>query len=203
MRYLVALLIFLSCTHAFAGEITGTLSFLKKAPFVGVIYVVDNKSGPQKVTVDQKNKKFTKKLAVVGPGGSLKFTNSDDFQHNIFANDPATGVKFDVGLMETGQSSDISVDWDKSTLTRVGCKIHPRMRTYIANIPSDTYQILDFEKKQNDYSIKLAINNTTNNIVLMIPKYDKLEFTLAPGEKKTLEVTRKGKKKASLTISHQ
>lgn len=203
MKYVFALSMLLATSTALASSVTGTLSFEKKVPFAGLIYAINGGSGPQKTSIDQKDKEFTKKLAVIGPGGSLEFSNSDEFQHNIFANDSATGVKFDVGLMETGQESKILVNWEANTLTRVGCKIHPRMRTYIANIPSNTFQIIEFKKGTKDYSVSLATGSGQNKFVLMIPKYDKLEFTLNPGEEKSLDITRKGKKKASLTVNHK
>lgn len=202
MKFFTALLVFVFAHSAFAGELTGKLVFDKKAPFAGVLFVADNAAGPNKTTIDQMDKQFTSKLAVVGQGGTLEFSNSDTFQHNIFANDKKTGIKFDVGLMQTGQKVDVSADWSDNTMTRVGCKIHPKMRTYVANIQSSAYQVFEFEKKVNAYDVKLNSSSSVNEFVLMIPKYDQLTFTLAPGEEKTLEVTRKGKKKATLTIKH-
>lgn len=201
MKFIVFITLSFLSTCALAEQLTGTLIFDKKAPFVGLLYANEKSKGPKQADVDQKDKQFTKKIAIIGPGGKLEFTNSDSFQHNIFANDPSTGVKFDVGLMETGQTANIAVDWTENTLTRVGCKIHPRMRTYIANVPSNSYQILEFEKKVKDYKIDLNVNNGQNKFVLMIPKYDKVEFTLGPGEEKTLDVTRKSKKKGTLTVT--
>lgn len=186
---------------AMADTVSGTLTFDKKAAFVGLFYANEGASGPAAATMDQKNKVFTDKLAVVGKGGNVTFNNSDDFQHNIFANDPNTNVKFDVGLIEPGQTSNVSVDWSENTLTRVGCKIHPRMRTYIANVTTETYQVIDFEKKNKSYDIKLDVTASQNSFSLVIPKYDKIDVTLAKGESKTVDVTRKGKKKATLTLS--
>lgn len=188
-------------SSAFADAITGSLVFDKKASFAGILYATDGQKAPQKALMDQKDKVFTSKMVAVGKGGAVEFNNSDSFQHNIFANDPGTNVKFDVGLMEPGQSHSVEVNWQENTLTRVGCKIHPRMRTYIANVPSDTFQVFEFEKKVTDYQVNLDVEGNQQNFTLAIPKYDDLNFSLAAGESKTLDVTRKGKKKATLTVS--
>ena len=90
MKFFTALLVFVFAHSAFAGELTGKLVFDKKAPFAGVLFVADNAAGPNKTTIDQMDKQFTSKLAVVGQGGTLEFSNSDTFQHNIFANDKKT-----------------------------------------------------------------------------------------------------------------
>jgi len=187
--------------YAVADTINGTLTFDKKAAFVGLFYANEVTQGPSAASVDQKGKLFTDKLAVVGKGGNVEFNNSDDFQHNIFANDPNTNVKFDVGLMEPGQTSNVDVDWSENTLTRVGCKIHPRMRTYIANVTTETYQVIDFQKKDKSYQINLDVAAGQNHFSLVIPKYDKIDISLGKGESKTVDVTRKGKKKATLTLS--
>lgn len=202
MKMLSTLMLLAASGSALAGDLSGVITFDKKPPFAGVLFVADGASGPNKTTVDQMDKAFTSKLAVVGSGGTLEFSNSDTFQHNIFANDKKTGIKFDVGLMETGQTTSITADWKDNTITRVGCKIHPKMRTYVANIQSSAYQVFEFEKKVKEYKVNLSSGSSSNEFVLMIPKYDELKFTLAPGEEKTLEVTRKGKKKATLTIKH-
>jgi plastocyanin len=202
MKLLSSIMLLAASTSAMAGNLTGSIIFDKKPAFAGVLYVADGKSGPAKTSIDQMDKEFTSKLAVIGTGGTLEFSNSDSFQHNIFANDKSTGIKFDVGLMETGQKTEIKADWKDDTVTRVGCKIHPKMRTYVANIQSSAYQVFDFEKGANEYAIKFSSKSDSNEFVLMIPKYDELKFTLNPGEEKTLEITRKGKKKASITIKH-
>lgn len=204
MKILSSLLFFLvAASPVLAGELSGKITFSKKAPFAGVLFVADGANGPSKTIIDQKDKVFTSKLAVIGANGMLEFSNSDTFQHNIFANDRRTGIKFDVGLMETGQTSSVKADWKDNTITRVGCKIHPKMRTYVANIQSSAYQVFEFDKKVKEYEVSLSSSSSSNDFVLMIPKYDKLAFTLKPGEENTFDITRKGKKKATLTIKHK
>lgn len=199
MKKVLLILCFLLPISSFAATLSGSLVFTKKPPFTGVLFANGGK-GPESAKLDQKNKVFDSNLLVVGTGGNITFKNSDDFQHNVFANDPKTNVKFDVGLMEKGQSTDLPVGWEENTITRIGCKIHPKMRSYIANINSDTFHVFPFEKKIKEYAIELDADSH-ESFTLSIPKYDELIFTLKSGESKTLEVTRKGKKRASLTVT--
>jgi plastocyanin len=185
--------------NAQAATLTGELSFVKKPPFVGILYAKGGE-GPKAAELDQANKVFDKKVVIVGQNGEITFKNSDEFQHNIFANDPNSGVKFDVGLMNQGQTTKVTANWSENTLTRIGCKIHPKMRSYIANVNSDTYQVLPFTKKQKSYSIELDAGSATT-FVLQIPKYDPVEVTLSPGEAKSVEVLYKGKLRANLSLT--
>ncbi|WP_199611672.1 cupredoxin domain-containing protein [Flocculibacter collagenilyticus] len=182
-----------------AATLTGTLEFTKKPAFTGLLYAKGG-SGPKSDVMDQSNKVFDKKMLVVGPNGKINFKNSDTFQHNIFANDPKNNVKFDIGLMEPGQANIVKVDWQENTVTRIGCKIHPKMRSYIANVNAEHYLILPLEKGKKSYDINLDVGGSTT-FVLSLPKYDPLEVTLAAGESKTVDVTKKGKKRASLTLA--
>ncbi|KZN61665.1 hypothetical protein [Pseudoalteromonas luteoviolacea] len=182
-----------------AATLTGELEFVKRPSFVGVVYAKGG-VGPQKAELDQSNKVFDKKAVVIGPKGEITFKNSDEFQHNIFANDPNSGVKFDVGLMNQGQTTKVSADWSENTLTRIGCKIHPKMRSYIANVNSDAYQVLPFSKKQKVYPIKLDVGSHTE-FVLQIPKYDPVELKLAKGQETSVDVMYKGKKRATLKLA--
>ncbi|QPB83342.1 hypothetical protein CWC22_010205 [Pseudoalteromonas rubra] len=185
--------------NAQAATLTGELTFVKKPPFAGILYA-KNGAGPKAAELDQANKVFDKKVVVVGKNGEITFKNSDEFQHNIFANDPNSGVKFDVGLMNQGQTTKVSADWSENTLTRIGCKIHPKMRSYIANVNSDTYQVLPFTKKQKTYKIDLDAGSAST-FVLQIPKYDPVEVTLSAGEAKSVEVMYKGKLRANLSLT--
>lgn len=201
MKYknlLIALSLAVS-TNGIAANLSGSLTFDKKAPFTGVLYAKGG-SGPKTDNLDQANKVFDKKLLVVGKGGEITFKNSDSFQHNIFANDATNNVKFDVGLMEQGQSKQITTDWDEGTVTRIGCKIHPKMRSYIANVNSDAYHVFPFAKGQKDYPFDLDVGSHSQ-FTLNIPKYDPINVNMSAGETKTIEVTRKGKKKATLTLA--
>jgi len=184
--------------------ITGEIKFNKKAPFSGVLFVKQNESGSAEASMDQLDKQFTKKVSVGAPDSKVTFKNGDDFDHNIFANDLANKISFDIGLMPSGQTSELKMDWLPDTIVRIGCKIHPKMRSYIANVNSDYYQAFEFQKKIKTYPVNiLEVPAHNRDIVLMIPKYEQLTLNLMQGESKTVDIVKKGKVKGTLTLSRQ
>ncbi len=204
--WFVGLAFGLSGQVIFADTITGELTFVKKASFAGVVYMnsVDGVAVPsiEGASVDQVDKMFTKKIVVAGTGGSVSFRNSDSIDHNIFSNDSDSGVKFDVGLMTpTGQKS-VGVSWGENLLVRYGCKIHPKMKSYIFTSPTPYFQMLEFEKKVPRYTFSLeGVPSDLTKVSLTIPKYDTVTIELSVGESKQADVIRKGKKKAILQVS--
>ncbi|MFT4929430.1 MAG: hypothetical protein ACI8WB_005563 [Phenylobacterium sp.] len=197
-----ALLMFGTTTCAFADVVSGKIEFKKKAPFTGLLYVPGSGNANKQPVIDQKDKAFTTKIAVGSPNNTMLFSNSDTFDHNIYANDKKQKVKFDVGLMTPGNSTEIKMDWPDESLVRVGCKIHPKMRSYVANVKSDHFYAFPFKKKVKSYDFSIKeVPSDKDQLILMIPKYDKLTIELKKGDSKTIEVTRKGKVKANLTIT--
>lgn len=188
-------------TSAIADTVTGKITFVKKPPYAGALYVKESATGVSAATLDQSNKVFNQKIFAVSNGGKIQFKNSDEFQHNIFANDPNSGVQFDVGLMNPGANLDLDVKWQENSLTRIGCKIHPKMRSYILNVPTKVFQLFEFEKKVKEYDVSLAnVQASHNTFVLSLPKYEEIEVTLNPGDEKTVDILRKGKVRGSLTL---
>ncbi|MBQ4889075.1 hypothetical protein J8L86_04400 [Shewanella sp. MMG014] len=189
---------------AFAAEITGTISFIKKPPMVGIVYVPSSQSDQYAPVIDQVDKQFTSKMAVVNAGNLVTFKNSDDVEHNVFANDTSQSAKFDVGLMSPGGEKKIKVDWDKNSIVRVGCKIHPKMRTYLAAIDTPFHQILEFQKGTQEYTFSIKnVPADSNKVVFSIPKYDLLTVELTSGSIWTAEITKKGKVRGLLTINQK
>lgn len=199
---IVAATIALTSVNVYADVVSGKLEFKKKAPFTGLLYVPGSGSSDKKPMIDQKGKAFTTKIAVGSPSNTIVFKNSDTFDHNIYANDAKQKVKFDVGLMTPGNATQIQMDWPEETLVRVGCKIHPKMRGYVANVKSDHFFAFPFKKKVKSYEFKIDnVPGDKNKLILMMPKYGKMTIELKKGESKTIEVKRKKKVKGSLTIS--
>jgi plastocyanin len=191
-------------TAANADVISGDITFAKKAPFAGVLVVKQTQAASAEANMDQVNKIFTKKVTLGAPGSDVVFNNSDGFDHNIFANDLKNNISFDIGLMPSGQTSKLTMDWAEDTIVRIGCKIHPKMRSYIANVNSDYYQEFEFEKKVKTYPVNIAdVPGDLNELQLLIPTYDKITVKLLKGESKTVEILKKGKVKGTLTVSRQ
>ncbi len=73
--------------------------------------------------VVQKNKAFSPKELNIKVGDTVKFTNEDDFFHNVFSlSDLKT---FDLGSYPKGEFK--SVTFDKAGKVEVECAIHPSM----------------------------------------------------------------------------
>ena len=156
-RQLILILIISLPSSAIAVSIHGTITFIKKPPLVGIAYVPAEQSSIADAEIDQLDKQFTSKMVVIKPGDSVTFKNSDNVEHNVFANDVAQSAKFDVGLMPPGEEKQIVVDWKENSIVRVGCKIHPKMRTYLASIDTPYHKIIEFENGKQQYSF--TINN--------------------------------------------
>lgn len=187
---------------ASADTIKGEITFIKSPAKAGVIYEVKQNFKAVSGTINQQGKKFTEMLGVASPKGELELKNNDEFEHNIFANDTKQNVQFDVGLMQPGSSQSLMPTWEPNTLVRIGCKIHPKMRSYIANIPSDNYLGFEFEKKIKNIPFELnKIGPNSTHFMLLLAGMDSVEIQLNKGESKTFKLTRKGKDKGSITIS--
>lgn len=202
------LLITLSLTclpsSAWADEISGTISFVKKPSFTGVLYVADEKGSIKKPNIDQKDKAFTTSIAVGSANDVISFKNSDTFDHNIYASDRKQNVKFDVGLMTPNNETNLNMDWAQDSLVRIGCKIHPKMRSYIANINSDYFHAFEFEKKVKEYTFSISdVPSDKHQVVLLMPKYKPQTIEIKKGESKTVEIKRKGKVKGTIAITRQ
>lgn len=77
--------------------------------------------------VDQMNKQFTEKQIVIKVGDTVKFTNQDEFFHNVFSLSDAS--MFDLGSYAKGKSK--SVVFDQAGKVDVECAIHPSMHMVI------------------------------------------------------------------------
>ena len=186
-----------------AGTIVAKIHFNKRPPSAGLVFINDG-GATKSVTVDQKNKRFVQKLYVFPKKHNMHFKNSDDIDHNIFANSHKTGIKFDIGLLPPGQKSTIdNSQWGDKVMLRVGCKIHPKMKTYISTIASSQYQVVEFSKKTKDYQVSLTSLAGKQPFALRMPGYQPIEFNLNPGESKTVDLIKKSKVKGHINVSYQ
>jgi len=199
--------IFSLCVFSSAGAETlkGEITFLKKPPYAGILYVLDEEKKVSAVaSVDQKDREFTKRIVPTSKGLVVTFNNSDSVDHNIFAQDKATGAKFDIGLMPPGNTSTVDVNWEENSLIRIGCKIHPKMRSYIANVPSNHYQVFQFRDDAPPYTFSIeGISKASTKAILILPGYDFLEIDLNGDSGKSLTFTRKGKPKGNINIRYE
>jgi len=176
----------------------------RKAPSVGLVYIsgAGEKLSLQNPVVDQKDKQFTRSLIITSPKDTITFLNSDSVNHNIYANDRDTGVNFDVGLKPPGVAAKIQVDWAEGKIVRLGCKIHPKMRTYVANVPTPHHSIFEMEPKDRKALVQIEdVPPEFQQATFWLPRYDKLEFVLPERGTLIKEVTRKGKVRGELKVT--
>ncbi len=191
-------------TASYAGSVDGTFKFDERKPYVALAYFADGPgSGPEICgQLNQTNKTFSSRLVVGKSGCSIDFLNSDVMNHNIFANDLKKNAQFDVGLIPPGEKANAVVNWAEGDVVRVGCKIHPQMRSYIANVPSRYYSIITMEDDALQYDFSLSgAPDSLQELVVWFPRMDPIKVTLPEGDKVTVDVTRSGKTYGTLTLS--
>lgn len=188
----------------FAGKVEGVLTFDKRNPHVGVAYFSDAADGGPDVcgSLDQKDKAFSEPLVVGKDGCEIKFHNSDDTDHNIFANDLESGVSFDVGLIPPGGDASTVVNWRAGHLVRLGCKIHPKMVSYIMNLPTSRYTIVEFEEGQLETRFAVMdVPDAAKKLEIVLQPLDPISLTLAPGQTVEADITYKGKVFGKLRVT--
>lgn len=180
---------------SWGASISGEIIFDKKPPHAGVVYVLSrHKEVVKPAEIDQKDKQFTRTVIPVSKDQKVTFKNSDNMDHNIYAQDRKSGVKFDVGLMSSGQSTSIDVSWDNPTFLRIGCKIHPKMRAYIAKIPSNHFQEIAFRKSKPPYNYVIDnLEKDSAKVVFEMPGYDSITLDYSANINKEVPIIRKGK----------
>lgn len=187
---------------ATAGEISGTLTFEKKPPTVGLVYMADDhglskSDGPK---LDQKDQAFLQPMVVAPVGAKIKFVNSDNTDHNVYATDADAGADFDIGLASPGSQIDQEVTWQDGAVIKVGCKIHPKMRAYVAAVDSRYHQIIEFDRTQNAHNFRLEAPDSLSVFRLWLPNYDPVEIQLEAGKEATAELIKKGKVYGSIKL---
>ncbi|AWB67987.1 hypothetical protein C2869_16840 [Saccharobesus litoralis] len=189
---------------AMAGTLTLTLTFDKRPPYAGLAYLNDG-GNFSNAPIDQTNKAFISNAYIVTPNSKVDFVNSDDIDHNIYANSPTHNVKFDLGLLQPKQSITLSnSDWPTDAVIRIGCKIHPKMKSYIANVASSNSQVIAFDNKTKTYTVTLDNVSVANApFALWLPGYDPIKVNIKQGETKSLKLMKRGKSKGTGSLSYQ
>jgi hypothetical protein len=193
----------MSDVEAKTKTIKGILHFSAKPAYVGIFYANDNVAGKSPLEVDQVNKHFMKKVYVNDSVGNTVFKNSDATDHNIYTNSPHASAKFNVGLIAPGQQVTVDAsNWNQDAVLRLGCKIHPRMKTFIANVKTSNYQVLELSKKIKNYRLILSdISFDTTKVTLWLPRYEPITINLEQLGSQSFELVKKGKKRGYLKIS--
>ncbi|WP_435274178.1 hypothetical protein ACMAZF_12675 [Psychrobium sp. nBUS_13] len=200
--FLFLFLFLLNITQAIADEVSFNFKFIESTPKFGLILVENNKKIESDTIIDQKNKKFIKKFFVSNNGGEISIKNSDKYGHNVYINDRINSFKYDSGLIKQGDLKKTNLNIDDNRMIRVGCKIHPRMKSYIIKSKSNNYKEILFSEKNKEHKFKLdRINENENTFKVFIPNLNPITFTAIKGELKELEIIKKNEIIGFLSIS--
>lgn len=187
---------------SFAGSVEVALNFDKKPAKFGIAYLYDENAPPIEGVVDQQDKQFVHGVVAVSPNTAVSFKNSDSVDHNIFVNELSKdfSLQFDIGLMPAYSEIKHQVDWDNGTLIRIGCKIHPKMKGYIANIKSKSHANFEFKKKKKDYSLSLKDASYPAQVKILLDRHEPVIATLTDANPVTVDLIKKGKKRGTATL---
>jgi plastocyanin len=96
-------------------------------------------AAPERVTMLQKNKRFTPHILAIRSGTVVDFPNQDPIFHNAFSN--YSGQIFDVGLYKPGSTR--SVPFKRPGVVRVFCNIHANMSAVIVVVDTPWFATSD------------------------------------------------------------
>ncbi|MDX2471141.1 MAG: hypothetical protein QNL04_11255 [SAR324 cluster bacterium] len=202
---LSAFFIFALPCFAFSATLSVTYSFKGKAPKAALLYFTQDKSNKSAATLSQNNKKFDPLLITIAKGKSLSITNNDGVDHNVFVNNQQQGIKFDIGLKKPGEVAKIPAQWPKDELIRLSCKIHSKMRAWVAVLDSKYSLVSRFNKstksKSGDYQFTLkGIPSEYTKIKILIPSYQTLDLDLTKNKLKKFPLHKRRKTKGFVQI---
>lgn len=131
MRWMVLLtLVSLAPGHV-AGRITIIEKRNKPSPDLGsaVLYLegAGPAAAPATFDITINDKVYRPRVVVVPVGSTVRFPNTDPFDHNVFA--ASEPNQFDLGLYGRGEAQ--SHTFTRPGLVRVYCNVHPRMVAYV------------------------------------------------------------------------
>ena len=106
------------------------------------------KMGKNFLELVQKDFRYEPSSLVAVKGERLRVRNEDKAQHNSFA---LQRVGFDSGLQKTGTKYDVELT--NPGLTKVFCRIHPKMVADVLVLPSPCYVEIHGEKEMASFSL--------------------------------------------------
>jgi len=75
------------------------------------------------ITVVQRDRKFQTAAVTIPVGGSVRFTNEDPFDHQLYSDSPDFSFSSDV----QPRGMILTVPFDMAGIFEVRCEIHPKM----------------------------------------------------------------------------
>jgi plastocyanin len=124
------------------GSVSGTVTatgLSSAANIVVSLHAPGVKTTPPTAAVqmDQKSKTFTPHVLPIVQGTTVKFLNSDPFEHNVFSPEG----KYDLGSWPRGQSKDHK--FDKPGVYTQLCRIHHEMAAYVIVLDTPYFATTD------------------------------------------------------------
>lgn len=104
-------------------ELRARVSGKRVVLLMAVLVSIGSVGAAQQVTVVQKNREFAKARVAIAAGDTVRFTNEDEFLHQIYASSP--GLTFDSDEQAPGEVVDVKFPYPGEYDVR--CGIHPRM----------------------------------------------------------------------------
>ncbi len=206
MKHIVfALILFIINTaHSYADTLHAKLEFTRRPPYTGVLYIDGGQNTFINLEMNHRDKQFSHKILAGSPGKEVIFKNNDEFEHNLHIHEPLMNFYQDLGMLEPGSRSSVSIRWQPNSLARVHCKIHPRMESYIANIISSNYHTYSFEHDIQMYETTLKnLPLRAVQVRLLMPDYDDLAIYIGLNEKRLVNVTRNGEIRGILSLERK
>ena len=147
MRIALFALLLAAATPAWAIDIEGRVVVMDrsgqtqlKSNAHAIVYIEGFSTEPEGIAVmDQRDKQFVPRLLPVVSGQSIKFTNSDIFQHSVFS--PHADEPFDLSRYRQGESRTV-------VLQEIGphtiyCNIHQSMIADVFVVPNRYFALTD------------------------------------------------------------
>jgi hypothetical protein len=142
--------------------------------------------------IAQKGKRFVERFVVSIPKAEVAITNMDKTKHNIYSEDKENGISFDMGEAEPGVTRMKEIDWDGGKIVRIGCKIHPKMRAWIATIDSNYSQAIKKKRKMKTYAFDIkGIPDSLEKVRIWVPEYGEILASLESATTLNLEEPRR------------
>jgi len=121
-----------------SAPVTGQVNFKGGKPSDVFVYVEDVRSPLAKGTfeIQQKDKQFQPRVAVVQRGMTLVLPNYDAVFHNVFSVSP--GNSFDLGTYQAGEPAKSAVMTTPGVVD-IFCNLHSRMTASVLVVPNSLY----------------------------------------------------------------
>lgn len=167
-----------------AGVVEGKVRVPSSEP-VAFVYVENVPASlvRERVSIDQKDKRFTPAWAVVRSGTTISFPNNDNIYHNVFS--LSTGNTFDLGLYNASSSAKTHTFYSPGVVD-IYCNIHPQMAASVLVVPS---QLFAKVRPDGTFTIK------------NVPKGQRKIVAWAPGSKLASEWIEVGEGAAQIALA--